>query len=69
MHKTTTFPIRVDRASRIPMTLLGAGPDVSRVKVSSSTIDIRMRWAFQATISREAVVLSVPAEYWTTCSD
>ena len=55
MDSTTTFPIRVDRRSRIPMTVLGAGPKVSRVKVSSSTVDIRMGWAFQATISREAV--------------
>lgn len=55
MDSTTTFPIRVDRPSRIPMTVLGAGPKVSRVEVSASTVDIRMGWAFQATISRQAV--------------
>ena len=52
MDNTTTFPIRVDRPSRIPMTVLGAGPNVSRVKVSSSTVDVRMGWAFHATIPR-----------------
>jgi hypothetical protein len=56
MDSTTTFAISFDRPSRIPMTVLGAGPKVSRVKVSSSTVDIRMGWAFQATIPHEAVV-------------
>jgi hypothetical protein len=60
MDTTTTFPIRVDRPSRIPMTVLGAGPNVSRVKVSSSTVDVRMGWAFQATIPREAVASARP---------
>lgn len=60
MDSTTTFPIRVDRPSRIPMTVLGTGPNVSRVKVSSSTVDIRMGWAFQATIPREAVASARP---------
>jgi hypothetical protein len=55
MDSTTTFPIRFDRPSRIPMKVLGAGPEVSRVNVSSSTVDIHMGWAFQATIPREAV--------------
>jgi hypothetical protein len=55
MDSTTTFPITFDRPSRIPMTVLGAGPNASRVKVSPSTVDIRMGWAFQATIPREAV--------------
>ena len=60
MDSTTTFPIRVDRPSRIPMTVLGTGPNVSRVKVSSSTVDVRMGWAFQATIPREAVASARP---------
>jgi hypothetical protein len=55
MGNTTTFPIRVDRTSRIPMTVLGAGPNVSRLNVSPSTVDVRMGWAFQATIPREDV--------------
>lgn len=55
MDSTTTFPITFDRPSRIPMTVLGAGPKVSRVKVSPSTVDVRLGWAFQATIPREAV--------------
>jgi len=42
------------------MTVLGAGPKVSLVKVSSSTVDIRMGWAFQATIPREAVASARP---------
>ncbi len=60
MDSTTTFPISFDRPSRIPMTALGAGPKVSRVKVSSSTVDIHMGWAFQATIPREAVASARP---------
>jgi hypothetical protein len=55
MDSTTTFPITFDRPSRIPMTVLGTGPKVSRVKVSPSTVDVRLGWAFQATIPREAV--------------
>jgi hypothetical protein len=55
MNSTTTFPISFDRRSRIPMTVLGTGPQVSRVTVSSSTVDIRMGWAFQATIPHEAI--------------
>ena len=60
MDSTTTFPIRFDRPSRIPMTVLGASPKVSRVKVSSSTVDVRMGWAFQATIPREAIASARP---------
>jgi hypothetical protein len=60
MGSTTTFPIRLDRTSRIPMTVLGAGPKVSRVDVSSSTVDVRMGWAFRATISRENVASARP---------
>jgi hypothetical protein len=55
MDTTTTFPISFDRPSRIPMTVLGAGPKVSRVKVSPSTVDIRLGWAFQATIPHEDI--------------
>ena len=55
-----TFPIRVDRISRIPMTVLGAGPDVSRVKVTPSEVDVRMGWAFHATIPRDAVASARP---------
>jgi hypothetical protein len=60
MGSTTTFPISFDRPSRAPMTVLGAGPKVSRVEVSSSTVDIRMGWAFHATIPREAVASARP---------
>lgn len=55
MGSTTSFPIRVDRPSRVPMTVLGAGPNVSRVTVSPATVDVRMGWAFQATIPRAEV--------------
>jgi hypothetical protein len=56
MDSATKFPISFDRPSRTPMTVLGAGPNVSHVKVSSSTVDVRLGWAFHATIPREAVV-------------
>jgi hypothetical protein len=62
MDKTTTFPIRFDQASRIPMTAMGTGPKVSRVTVSSSTLDVRMGWAFQATLPREAVASARPVD-------
>ena len=55
MDSTITFPITFDRPSRIPMTVLGAGPKVSRVEVTPSTVDVRLGWAFHATIPREAV--------------
>lgn len=55
MDSTTTFPIRVDRPSRTLMTVLGAGRRVARVKVSSSTVEIRMGWAFHAAVPRAAV--------------
>jgi len=60
MDSTTTFPIRFDRPSGFPMRVLGAGPKVSRVKVSPSTVDDRMGWAFRATIPREAVASARP---------
>lgn len=55
MDSTRTFPITFDQPSRIPMTVVGAGPRVSRVEVSPSTLDIRLGWAFQATIPRETI--------------
>jgi len=58
MDSTTTFPITFDRPSRVPMTVLGAGPKVSRVKVSPSTVNVRLGWAFQASFPREAVASS-----------
>jgi hypothetical protein len=60
MDSTTTFPISFDRPSRIPMTVLGAGPKVSLVNVSSSTVDIRMGWGFHATIPRQAIASARP---------
>jgi hypothetical protein len=60
MDSTMTFPIRVDRPSRIAMTALGAGPKVSRVKLSPSAVDTRMGWAFQATFPRESVASARP---------
>ena len=62
MDRTTRFSIRFDRPSRIPMTVLGAGPNVSRVEVSSSTVDIHLGWAFQATIPRAAVASARPLD-------
>jgi hypothetical protein len=60
MDSAKTFPISFDRPSRTPMTVLGAGPTVSLVTVSASAVDIRMGWAFQATIRREAVASARP---------
>ena len=60
MDSATTFSISFDRPSHIPMTVLGAGPKVSGVTVSSSTADIRLGWAFHATIPREDVVSARP---------
>lgn len=60
MDSTTTFPIRFDRHSRSPMTVLGAGPSVSRVTVNPSTVDVRLGWAFRAAIPRESVASARP---------
>jgi hypothetical protein len=60
VDNATTFPISFDRPSHIPMTVLGAGPKVSRVQVSTSTVDIRLGWAFQATIPRADVTSARP---------
>ncbi len=60
MDSTKMFPISFDRPSRTPMTVFGAGPNVSLVKVSSSTVGIRMGWAFRATIPREAIASARP---------
>ncbi len=62
MNSTTTFPITFDRHSRIPMTVLGAGPSVSRVTVNSETVDVRLGWAFHATIPRESVASARPLD-------
>jgi hypothetical protein len=60
MNTTTTFPIRFDRPSRTPMTVLGAGPKDSRVEVSPSAVDVRLGWAFHASIPRDAVASARP---------
>jgi hypothetical protein len=62
MDSTSTFPISFDRPSRTPMTVLGAGPEVSRVEVSPSTVDVRLGWAFHATIPRDDVASARPLE-------
>jgi hypothetical protein len=62
MINERTFPIRVDRPSRTLMTAFGAGRKAPRVTMSSSTVDIRMGWAFQATIPREAVASARPLD-------
>jgi hypothetical protein len=60
MINERTFPISVDRPSRTVMTAFGAGRKVPWVTVSSSTVDVRMGWAFHATIPREAVASARP---------
>jgi hypothetical protein len=60
MINEKTFPISVDRPSRSLMTAFGAGRKAPRVTMSSSTVDIRMGWAFHASIPREAVASARP---------
>jgi hypothetical protein len=60
MINERTFPISVDRPSRTLMTAFGAGRKAPRVTMSSSTLDVRMGWAFHATIPREAVASARP---------
>ena len=62
MDSATTFPISYDRPSRIPMTVLGVGPKVSRVEVGPVTVDVRMGWAFHATVPRGAVASARPLD-------
>jgi hypothetical protein len=52
MINERTFPIRVDRPSRSLMTAFGASRKAPRVAVSSSTVDVRMGWAFHARVRR-----------------
>jgi hypothetical protein len=60
MINDRTFPIKVDRPSRPLMTVFGAGRKAPRLTMNSSTIDIRMGWAFHAAIPREAVASARP---------
>jgi hypothetical protein len=60
MINEKTFPISVDRPSRSVMTAFGAGRKAPRVTISPSTVDVRMGWAFQATIPRDAVASARP---------
>lgn len=60
MINEKTFAISIDRPSRSLMTAFGARRKGPRVTTSPSTIDIRMGWAFQATIPREAVATARP---------
>ena len=62
MINERTFPISVDRPSRPLMTAFGAGRKVPRVTMSSSTVDVRMGWAFHAAIPREAVASARPLD-------
>lgn len=60
MINARTFPISVDRPSRTLMTVFGASRSTPRITVSSSTIEVRMGWAFHATIPREAMASARP---------
>ena len=62
MINERTFPISVDRPSRTLMTAFGAGRKAPRVTMSPSTVDVRMGWAFHATIPREAVASARPLD-------
>ena len=57
-----TFPISVDRPSRTLMTVFGASQTAPHITMSPSTVDVRMGWAFQATIPREAVASARPMD-------
>lgn len=57
-----TFPIRVDRPSRPLMTAFGASRKALRIATSPSTVEVRMGWAFRATIPREAVASARPLD-------
>jgi len=60
MINERTFPISVDPPSRTLMTAFGAGRKAPRVTMSPSTLDVRMGWAFRATIPRRAVASARP---------
>ena len=60
MINDKTFPISVDRPSRTLMTAFGAGRKAPRVTMSDSTVDVRLGWAFHATIPRETVASARP---------
>jgi hypothetical protein len=60
MINEKTFPISVDTPSRTLMTVFGAGQKGPRVTMSPSTVDVRMGWAFHATIPRETVASARP---------
>jgi hypothetical protein len=60
MINQKTFPIRVDRPSHTLMTAFGASRKAPRVTMSSTTVEVGMGWAFQATIPREAVASARP---------
>jgi hypothetical protein len=60
MINDRTFPISVDPPSRTLMSAFGAGRKAPRVTMSPSTVDVRMGWAFHATIPREAVASARP---------
>jgi hypothetical protein len=60
MINEKTFRISVDPPSRTIIAALGGGRKVPRVTMSASTLDVRMGWAFRATIPREAVASARP---------
>ena len=60
MINERTFPISVDSSSRTIITAFGAGRRAPRVRMSASTVDVRMGWVFHATIPREAVASARP---------
>ena len=62
MINEKTFPISVDRPSHALMTAFGAGRKAPRVTMSPSTVDVRMGWAFHATIPRETVASARPMD-------
>jgi len=41
------------------LSVLGMGPGLSRIEVGPDAVDVRMGWAFQATIPRPAIMAAV----------
>ncbi len=52
---TQTFPIRFGFASWF-YTILGIGPSVSAIEISTDTVFVKMGWAFRASIPRTSIV-------------
>jgi hypothetical protein len=62
MINARAFPISVDRPSRTLMAVFGASRKAPQVTVGPATVDVRMGWAFHATLPRGAVAFARPVD-------